>query len=200
MAFQGQNTIINPADGRKYKKAVVEEHLSNMTFSPKINNKTNYLDQKLTHKLMQRDNSDNRENTSSRYIHRDASVDALLTQANHARSQNTSTSQQQFMFNLEPVDANGIFSGACPSFKRYDLLLYRQQMTQDKIGRAQEGKLLKQMEECTFHPNLRNSHSPTLVNSKSYQNLRTQTDKVFRDITQRVKAQRSKLMEPTQAS
>lgn len=200
MAFQGQNTIINPADGRKYKKAVVEEHLSNMTFSPKINNKTNYLDQKLTHKLMQRDNSDNRENTSSRYIHRDASVDALLTQANHARSQNTNTSQQQFMFNLEPVDANGIFSGACPSFKRYDLLLYRQQITQDKIGRAQEGKLLKQMEECTFHPNLRNSHSPTLVNSKSYQNLRTQTDKVFRDITQRVKAQRSKLMEPTQAS
>jgi hypothetical protein len=58
------NIVVNPADGRKYKKAVVEEHLSNMTFSPKINSKTNQLDQKLTHRLMQRDNSNNREQPS----------------------------------------------------------------------------------------------------------------------------------------
>jgi hypothetical protein len=44
IAFKSQhvaNIVVNPADGRKYKKAVVEEHLSNMTFSPKINSKTN---------------------------------------------------------------------------------------------------------------------------------------------------------------
>jgi hypothetical protein len=44
MAFKSPhvpNIVVNPADGRKYKKAVVEEHLSNMTFSPKINSKTN---------------------------------------------------------------------------------------------------------------------------------------------------------------
>ncbi len=29
-------------------------------------------------------------------------------------------------------------------------------MTQEKIERAQEGKLIKQLEECTFQPNLRN--------------------------------------------
>ena len=32
-----QSILLNPSDGRKYKKTVVEEHLSNMTFSPKIN-------------------------------------------------------------------------------------------------------------------------------------------------------------------
>lgn len=60
------------------------------------------------------------------------------------------------------------------------------------------------MEECTFQPNLR-SHSPvpfnhTMANSKSYQAIKSQADKVFRDITQKVKAQRSKLQDPTLAS
>ena len=72
-------------------------------------------------------------------------------------------------------------------------------MTQDKIGRAQEGKRKQQMDECTFKPNLRPhspSYHPALANSKSYQNLKSQTEKVFRDITQRVKDQRSKLLDP----
>lgn len=70
-------------------------------------------------------------------------------------------------------------------------------MTQDKIERAQEGKLVKQMEECTFQPNLRNqSPNLPLTHTKSYQNLRTQTDQVFRDITQKVRTQRSRLLYP----
>ncbi len=31
------NILINPHDGRRYKKTVVEEHLQNMTFSPRLN-------------------------------------------------------------------------------------------------------------------------------------------------------------------
>jgi hypothetical protein len=39
-----QHILINPSDGRKYKKAVVEEHLQNLTFSPSLTDKTKKLD------------------------------------------------------------------------------------------------------------------------------------------------------------
>lgn len=54
MAEDGINnqTLVNPTDGRRYKKAVIEDHLSNLTFSPKISIKTKALDQKVTQKLL----------------------------------------------------------------------------------------------------------------------------------------------------
>ena len=37
--------LVNPSDGRKYKRTIVEGHLSNLTFSPSLNPKTIELDQ-----------------------------------------------------------------------------------------------------------------------------------------------------------
>lgn len=36
--------LVNPSDGRKYKRTIVEGHLSNLTFSPSLNPKTIELD------------------------------------------------------------------------------------------------------------------------------------------------------------
>ena len=42
------STLINPSDGRRYKKTVVEDHLSELTFSPNLNSKTTRIDNQLT--------------------------------------------------------------------------------------------------------------------------------------------------------
>lgn len=48
--FVGQNELID--DGRKYKKKVVEQHLSDWTFSPNIGDKTKIIDLQMTQKFL----------------------------------------------------------------------------------------------------------------------------------------------------
>ena len=55
-------------------------------------------------------------------------------------------------------------------------------------------KLHKLLEECTFKPNL-DTTKTLLASSKSYQNLQTQANQVFRDITEKIKTQKSKLID-----
>ena len=61
------------------------------------------------------------------------------------------------------------------------------------------------MEECTFHPKLLTETSllnvaGTLASSKSYQNLQRQTNTVFKDLSDKVKTQRSRLFDQTESS
>jgi len=45
VSISNQSHLVNPSDGRRYKKAIVEGHLSNLTFSPSLNQRTVELDQ-----------------------------------------------------------------------------------------------------------------------------------------------------------
>lgn len=105
---QNAQNIVNPNDGRKYKKTVIEEHLQDLTFSPRLSTKSKELDQRLTQKLI---------GINKNYMRRDVSADIVSQRA-----------ASKFAINLEPIDNFSIDeNGASPSnFKRYELLLFRQ--------------------------------------------------------------------------
>lgn len=49
--INGANNLVIE-DGRKYKKGIIEEHLSQLTFTPNLSSKTKEIDQLLTQKLL----------------------------------------------------------------------------------------------------------------------------------------------------
>eukprot|EP00347_Sterkiella_histriomuscorum_P012751 403367361 len=166
---------------KKFKPQVINDYLSQLTFSPNLGSQTKKIDQQLTQKLTQ-------ENQAIQGLKRDTSADNV-SQRNPYSSQTQTNSQNANLQNMS----------------RYELLFYRQHLAEQKIEKAKENLINKELEECSFKPNISRAantqsmigmqnHNSNLNNlhSKTYQNLKRDANQIFQDLSQKIKNQKQK--------
>ena len=78
---------------------------------------------------------------------------------------------------------------ALSNLKRYELLFYRQQIAEEKIEKAKENLQNKELEGCTFKPQMAQS----ATSHKQYYNLQKQANQIFNDLSQKIRTQKKKL-------
>lgn len=71
---------------------------------------------------------------------------------------------------LQEADQN-----ALSSLQRYELLFFRHHQAEQKIEKAKENLMTKELEECSFKPKIQSY----ATYNKSYQNLQKSANKIF---------------------